>query len=278
MEYAVLSVVGMLAGVLGGMLGIGGSVVMIPAMVWIFSSLVVRPESVHQYQAAAMIVNFLLAGTAVIRHVQAKAIYVGVWKYMAPAAIIGVALGVIVSRQHIFTGGNQHYMRIVFGAFMIYVAGYNLWKLQRGSSEGVSSQEADSARWTKKAGVGLPIGFAAGLLGIGGGALAVPALQMVLRLPLRNAIATSATMIFSIAWFGAIMKNTLLGGDGTVVRSLILAGILAPTAMIGGYIGGRLTHKLPLKLVRIAFIALMLVAAWKMFTAPSPALFTGIDR
>jgi len=255
----------MVAGVLGGLLGIGGSVIMIPAMVWIFGSIVARPENVHQYQAAAMIVNFLLSGSAVIRHAQAKAIYPGVWKYLAPAALVGMALGVGASRLAIFTGSNERYMRMAFGALLLYVAAYNIWKMRGGTSEGISSEEADRVAWPKKAGVGLPMGFAAGLLGIGGGSFAVPAMQLILRLPLRNAIATSSVTILSVAWFGAIIKNASLGQDGTVVRSLVLAGILAPTAMIGGYIGGRLTYVLPLRIVRIAFIGLMLVAAVKMF-------------
>ena len=261
MEYAILSIVGLVAGVLGGLMGVGGSVVMIPAMVWVFS-----PDGdIQQYQAAAMIVNFLLIGPSVLRHARAKAIYFGVWKCLAPAAIIGILVGVATSRLDIFTGDNQVYMKRLFGAFMIYVAAYNLWKMRSAASEGITAEEAERVTWVKKAGVGLPMGFSAGLLGIGGGALAVPALQIILRLPLRNAIATSATTILTVAWLGAIVKNATLGGDGTVTRSLTLAAVLAPTAMIGSYLGGHLTHKLPLRVVRAAFVGLMLVAAAKMF-------------
>jgi uncharacterized membrane protein YfcA len=89
-------------------------------------------------------------------------------------------------------------------------------------------------------------------------------MQTVMRMPLRNAIATSSITIFSISWLGAITKNASLGSDGTVTRSLILAACLAPTAMIGGYFGSHLTHNLPLKAVRIAFIALMAAAGIKM--------------
>jgi len=265
MEYVLLCATGMVAGLLGGLLGIGGSVIMIPAMVWIFESVLAKPENVHQYQGAAMIVNFLLAGASVIRHREAKAIYVNVWKYLAPAALAGIALGVGISRLRIFTGENEYYMRAIFGVLLVYVAAYNIWKMRSGHSEGISAEEAERVSRATKAGVGFPTGFAAGLLGIGGGAFAVPALQLVLRLPLRNAIATSATTIFSVSWFGAVIKNSSLGSDGTVVRSLVLAGILAPTAVIGSYIGGRLTHVLPLRIVRGAFIGLMIVAAAKMF-------------
>ena len=267
LAYGCLILTGLIAGVLGGLLGIGGSVVMIPAMVAIFSDLTGRAETIHQYQAAAMIVNFLLIGPSVLRHARAKAIYFGVWRWLAPAALVGIVAGVAVSRLGMFTGTNEGYMRAAFGAFLLYVAGYNVWKLFAKRAEGIDRAAADRLAWWKKIGVGLPMGFSAGLLGIGGGALAVPAQQVVLRIPLRSAIATSATTILTIAWLGAIVKNVSLGADGTVLRSFQLAVCLAPTAMIGSYIGGHLTHALPLRIVRCAFIALMLVAAWKMLTA-----------
>jgi len=264
LAYGLLVVTGLLAGVLGGLLGIGGSVVMIPAMTIIFSAVAERSESIHQYQAAAMIVNFLLIGPSVLRHARAKAIYFGVWRWLAPAALIGIVAGVAVSRMDIFTGSHEAYMRATFGVFLLYVAGYNVWKLFAKRSEGIDRRAAEKLAWWKKSGVGLPMGFSAGLLGIGGGALAVPAQQLILRMPLRNAIATSATTILTIAWLGAIVKNASLGSDGTVLRSVELAAFLAPTAMIGSYIGGHLTHALPLRIVRIAFIGLMIAASWKM--------------
>jgi len=267
MEYLLLCITGLVAGVLGGLLGVGGSVVMIPAMVWLIPAVGGPVENLHQYQAAAMIVNFLLIGPSVLRHRQARAIYGGVWRWLAPAALIGTVGGVAISRLGVFSGTNERTLRIVFGVFLLYVAGYNVWKmLRRGDGEGLDRAGADRLACWKKVGVGLPMGLSAGLLGIGGGAVAVPALQVLLRLPLRNAIATSAATILSIAWLGAIVKNASLGADGTVVRSLVLAGCLAPTAMVGSYLGGKLTHTLPLRVVRGAFIGLMLVAAYKMLT------------
>jgi hypothetical protein len=266
MEYLLLVIVGLAAGLLGGLLGIGGSVVMIPAMVILLGS--GEPGSnIQQYQAAAMLVNFLLIGPAVLRHRKAGAIVRDVWIWLIPAALLGIVLGVIVSRVEAFTGENTIVMKRVFGAFLLYVAGYNVWKLRASApkSERPPGQQSRQPAW-KKLAVGLPMGFSAGLLGIGGGALAVPALQLVIRLPLRNAIATSAATILGIAWLGAIVKNVAIHGsaDGTVLRSLLLAVCLAPTAMIGSSLGGHLTHALPLKVVRVAFILLMIVAGVRM--------------
>jgi len=275
MEYAILALVGLVAGMLGGMLGIGGSIIMIPAMVAVYTPSG-GASRMQQYQAAAMIVNFLLILPAVVRHHRARAVLWDVWRWLAPAAMVGIVLGVATSLLPLFKGGNQKYMKILFGLFLLYVAYENLRKLLvKSSGEKLLADPSSRHRAWKSVCVGLPMGFSAGLLGIGGGALGVPALQMVLHLPLRNAIATSSAAIMAIAWLGAAVKNVGVqaGGDGTIAESLKLAACFAPTAMIGSYIGGHLTHNLPIRLVRAVFAALMLASAVEMLK-PAAALLS----
>jgi hypothetical protein len=108
------------------------------------------------------------------------------------------------------------------------------------------------------------MGLTAGLLGIGGGVLCVPAQQLLLKLPLRRAIANSAVAIVFTAFFGAIYKNITLPSHGLeVTSSLRLAAMLIPTAIIGSYIGGWLTHILPRQVLRIVFIVFMSAVSWR---------------
>jgi len=87
-----------------------------------------------------------------------------------------------------------------------------------------------------------------------------------LRIPLRRAIANSATTIACTAIIGAIYKNATLSMHGVSAGSALhLALLLAPTAVLGGYLGGRLTHVLPGKILRIAFIVLMTVVSIQTF-------------
>ncbi len=264
MPYILLALSGVVAGVLGGLLGIGGSSVMLPAMVLILGAVRDGVEQIHQYQAAAMIVNFLLILPSVLAHARKRAVWTRVWAYMAVAALAGVIVGVQAS--WLFEGAAAKYLRWGVGLFFLYVVGHNVYRLTRGRRvEGLSRQQVERAPFWRKLVVGFPMGVVAGLLGIGGGSLAVPGQQIALKMPLRNAIATSAATIASVSWLGAIAKNAQLGDNGTVTRSLILAACLAPTAMIGSYFGGHLTHTLPVRIVRIVFTALMVFAAAKMF-------------
>ncbi len=62
-----------------------------------------------------------------------------------------------------------------------------------------------------------------------------------------------------------------------VKESLLLAACLVPTAMIGALIGARLTHKLPIKLLRIAFILLMIWASVNMLGLLPSELVAGVS-
>jgi hypothetical protein len=264
MTYLLLAIVGLGAGVLGGMLGIGGSVIMLPAMKWILDPPGGAPENIHQYQAAAMMVNFLLCLPSAWAHLKNHAVWPKVWSYVAASAFLAIVGGVLVS--NLFDKDAARYLNWLVGVFFLYVLVQNLYRAFRPpKQEGLSRQEVEAFSPLRKCSVGVPMGFAAGLLGIGGGAVAVPLQQMVLKMPMRNAIATSAAVIASVSWLGALTKNLTLGAKGSIATSCLLVACLAPTAMVGAYVGGHLTHRLPLRLVRVLFAVLMAVSAATMF-------------
>jgi uncharacterized membrane protein YfcA len=125
--------------------------------------------------------------------------------------------------------------------------------------------------WLATSVVGGIMGFAAGLLGIGGGVITVPLLQRICNLPLRQCIATSTALMCITAVVGAVRKNLTLSQHVDALGvpldpwdSLIIAACLAPTAVIGGLIGAYLTHKFPLGWLRVAFVLLMSWASLNM--------------
>lgn len=254
---------GLAAGVLGGMLGVGGSVIMIPVMAMLFGQTKIAGFNQHLYQAAAMIVNVAVVVPAAIRHRKAGAIQPNVLKLIMPFALVFILVGVWLSNRPFFhdSDGATRLGRVL-AMGLVYIIAMNIRRLINPRTD-----VADNGRTTPLRGglVGTVMGLVAGLMGVGGGGVAVPLQQQVMRLPLRNCIANSTAIICLTAGFGAVYKNATLAGHGLDWRaSLVLAALLAPTAVLGGYLGGKLTHTLPLKAVRIAFIGLMCVAAWKM--------------
>lgn len=263
MDYLILAAIGLVMGLFGGLLGIGGSVVMIPAMVIFFKG------SQHLYQASAMICNFFVAISAAVVHRRAKVLVVDVVKWLVPAGLIGILAGVWFSNIEFFAGGNSRNLTRVFGLFLIYVIVYNVFKFKShdGGADGLDlSQSKRSNRLTLLS--GLLTGVSAGLLGIGGGTVCTPMQQLALKMPLKRAISNSSALIASMALVGAFYKNiTLAKHEIAVVESLKIAGVVIPMAMAGSFVGSRLMHKLPKNIVRIAFIGLLIVASYKMLTA-----------
>lgn len=252
--------IGLVAGALGGMLGIGGSIIMIPAL-----AIVLGPEQ-HLYQAAAMIVNIFVAVPATIRHWRAGAIRPDVARKMLPFALVAIILGVILSDQL-----DGRALQQVFGIFLIYVILFNVARLLRPVPE--PELHAQRVGWPTTGFVGSIMGGMAGLLGIGGGGIAVPLLQRICNLPLRQSIAISSAVMCLTSAIGAIAKNWTLSQHAsmqepermlTVVDSVTIAALLIPTAMIGGSLGAALTHILPLWWVRLVFTLLMIGASARM--------------
>lgn len=262
MDYLWLIILGLAAGATGGLLGIGGSTVMIPGMVMLLGS-----NQQHLYQASAMIVNFFVVGPAVIQHTRARATLRPVTLWMVPSAMLGAVLGVFTSEMNIFHGSGQGYLQLAFAGFLLYVVGYNVARLRSKVRFPVMTEE-EAARLSPAriiALVGLPSGLFGGLLGVGGGLIAVPAQQIALGIPLTSAIANSASMILWSSVIGAIFKNAMLAEHGfTFKQSLGIALLLAPTAIAGSYYTADKVHKLPVHVTRSALVVLLLYCAYRL--------------
>ncbi|WP_428387207.1 sulfite exporter TauE/SafE family protein [Mucisphaera sp.] len=255
----VVAALGFIAGISGGLLGVGGSLILIPVLTFAYG-----PDQ-HLYQAAAMAVNVAVAVPSALRHHKAGATMPDMLRWMLPTAAIAVLAGVALSNLPVFEGQQGGiWLGRLLALFQIYVIALNIHRLRQPKTTQI---EAISSRITptKASATGGAMGLIAGLLGIGGGAVAVPMQQALLSIPLRNAIANSATVICLSATIGAVAKNATLSQHGLATTDgLLLAALLAPTAAIGGRLGAGLTHKLPIRQVRIALILILAVSAWRM--------------
>lgn len=254
-EILELLTLGLVTGIVGGLLGIGGSIIVIPLLTLLLHL------NQHLSQAVAMIINIFVALPALLQHHRAGAVRWDIMRIMLPLGLVFIIVGVELSNRV-----DSVLLKRAFGVFLIYMIVINVHQLMKGKPEPKSSDERTSK--PRIAGIGAVTGIMAGLLGIGGGNIAIPLLQRFVRLPLRQCIATTAAFMCFSATLGAIFKNIALDRltdpagvslNLSWAQSLPIAAVLAPTAIIGGLIGARLTHALPLKWVRLAFIVLL---AW----------------
>ncbi|RLG39531.1 MAG: sulfite exporter TauE/SafE family protein, partial [Thermoproteota archaeon] len=117
---------------------------------------------------------------------------------------------------------------------------------------------------------GIPLGFACGLIGIGGGVLMVPVMVVFLRFSMHQAVGTSTAMMIFTS-IGGVISYVFEGlnvnglpdysiGYVNLLQWILLAGTSIPMAQVGV----RAAHKLPARKLKYIFIAVMIYMALKM--------------
>lgn len=256
-QALVIGLIGLTAGLLGGLAGIGGSLIMLPALALLLHD--PQPSSAqHLYMAAAMCVNFLVAAPATARHHRAGVLRPDLVRALVPAMVVAIVLGVLLSNQ---IEGLR--LRQALAAFIAAYSALNLLNLVWPIA--LRASQAEHAPATRLSLIGLVTGTVAGLLGIGGGVVLVPALQVVCRLQIRLAIAaSSAAMCFS-SLIGAAVKLGTLGQHGrSVAAAAILVVLMGPLAVAGALVGATLVHRLPVRVIRAVVSVALLAAAARL--------------
>lgn len=268
LQIAALLLIGTGAGLLGGLLGIGGGLVMIPAMVLLFGNSLYGENSFHLFKLAALSTAVVLSIPAVRQHARARAIVPTMLWGIIPLGLAGVVFGVGLAR--VFAHEYTEILRRTFGVFMLLAVGANIWRRRRGDGGAESRDHCPMPNRRLRIGtiVGLPAGIIAGLLGVGGGVWAVPAQNYALGVRLPSAIANSACMIIAVAAGASTVQSLAVASlhdpQVPVLQGFWLALWLAPGAIIGGSIGGRLTHTLPVDWIRNVFYALLVVTGLRL--------------
>ena len=269
LDFLALSLLGLIAGTLGGLLGVGGALLVVPALV-LFVPFDGRPTDIQLAIAAAMIMNTCVGAMSAYRHWRAGAIQPVATRWLVPAAMVGVVLGVKWGNTFVEPSAKLILQRL-FGIFALYVAAYNFRKFLQWSKQhrqGMDTiaiprlEDPPPLMATLLVLVGFPAGLLGGLLGIGGGGVTVPFQQLFLRMPLKYAIGNSSLVVFTTSLVGATMKlataNEWLAPGYGLADPWWLAAGLAPASVLGAYWGSHLTRVLPAHWVIAPFVVLML--------------------
>lgn len=254
---------GVSAGLLAGLFGIGGGLVLVPALVLIWStSHPAVPGDVLMHTAIgtslAAIVPTAIASTW--SHQRHGAVLWPVWLRLAPPIVAGAAFGAWFAAQ---LGGDV--LRYVFAAFMLLAAvqtGFDLMP-RRGTVGSLPGTATTAA-------AGAGIGLVSSLVGIGGGTLTTPFL-MYRGVPIRNAIATAAACGLPLAVAGAVTYQFMgmmhagggLSADTGYVYWPAVLWVGAASVLTAPF-GARLTHTLPIALLKRLLALLLAVVALRM--------------
>ncbi len=252
--------IGGIAGVLAGLLGIGGGIIIVPALIFLFETTGILPYAT-QLAIGTSLASIIFTGSAgSFTHHRKKAVEWGTAFSMAPFIIIGTQIGSRIAGQI-----DSHLLKRLFGIFEIFIAIHMWFPLPE-------TKKAPAMRaWPTYIVGGCLIGTLASLFGIGGGTLTVPLLVLLLKRPIRTAIGTSAAVGVVIALFGTIgfiyQGQKILPGLrwGFVVPQTAL--LLAAAATMTAPLGATMTHKIDTFLLSRIF-ALLLMVIGIMLIAP----------
>lgn len=255
---------GIFAGLASGLLGIGGGIIIVPVLYFIFVS-----QAIDQGQPAEYVMHMALAtslATIVITsissayaHHKKKAVLWRIAYRLTPGILVGAWLGGIVA-SHLETTP----LRYAFGFFELLVALHLLLNHQL-------KQHSTSINTIKSVLGGGIIGAVSAIVGIGGGTLTVPFLHWH-KVSIKNAVATSAACGFPIAIAGTasyIYHGWQLPGLpefslGFVNLTAFIFIIITSFSMAP--VGAKLAHHLPEDILRKVFAIFLLLISLKMIT------------
>lgn len=258
MNGFLLALIGVAAGVLAGLFGIGGGIVMVPALVLFAGFPLVKATGTS---LAAILLPVGILGVAA--YYKAKIIDIRASVFIACGLLASVAGGAWLAHAL-----PAPVMKRLYAVFCLYVS----WTfirpdrmlLARLGRRPLSDPEPDAVPRPPVpalVGMGFAAGVMAGMFGIGGGNIIVPLLTLVLRYPPKRAIATS---------LGAILPPIGLPGvlyyyqAGTLdIRAALW---LALGLFLGTIFGARITIRLPSATVKLLYgLFLVFVAARFLF-------------
>ncbi|SEI89126.1 hypothetical protein SAMN04488058_102148 [Deinococcus reticulitermitis] len=246
MMLAVIGV-GLLAGVLGAILGLGGGVVVVPALEFVLPRFG-QEISISQAIAASQVGVLAVGLSGAAAYLQQGLVRARTGYLLSPYTIVGGALGsflgLVLPARAVAT---------VFSLLLLYSA-YNLLRGLRRIEVAREPSPLVPPAMTFA-------GVMSGLLGIGGGTVQVPVLNLMQGMPIRQAIATS-TFIMGLTAVG----NALVYQAGGLLDFRLAAGV-AFGVLIGAKLGAGLQSRIPAARLKLFFSLLLIYTAlsllWK---------------
>lgn len=238
--------VGLVIGALIGLLGGGGSILAVPALVYAVGA------PVDEAIPLSLLVVGLAAIIAVIPRIRSGEVswrIAGVFGLAGFAAAFGgSAVNKLLPEPVVLAGL----------AVVMVVAGVRMLREQETSSDGCELP-GGKINWRsclpKAIAAGVGVGFLTGLFGVGGGFLIIPALVLLMGLPMDTAVGTSLVIIVvnSVAGF--------IGHLGGAEIDWGLAAAFTAAALPASYVGARFASKVPNDKLRKWFAYLVLAVA-----------------
>lgn len=252
---------GLFAGFLAGLLGVGGGLVIVPALALIFAAEQFPAAHIMHLALGTSLASILFTSLSSLRaHHAHNAVNWPVVRGISPGIVFGTLIGALVAAQL-----STHFLKMFFIVFIYYVAAQMLLNIKPRPSRQLPGATGLFA-------AGGVIGGVSSLVGIGGGTLSVPFMTWC-NVKLHQAIGTSAAIGFPIAAAGALgfvfnglMAQGLPQYSWGYVYLPALVGLVLASVLTAPF-GAKLAHRLPVAKLKKIFAALLLVLGTRMLVS-----------
>lgn len=252
--------IGVTVGFLAGLFGIGGGMIMVPMLVFVFTAKgFPAAHMMHLALATSMATIVFTSLSSVRAHHRHGAVDWAVARAMAPGIVAGALLATLAAG---FVPTRP--LAIFFTGFMFYAATQMFFEVRTKPSRQLPGAAG-------LFGAGAVIGGVSGVLAAGGAFLSIPFLAWC-NLSLKRAVGTAAANGFPIAVAGT--AGYVLNGlriDGLPTGSvgfvyLPALAIIVAASMPAAPLGARLAHRLPVKRLRVLFALMLFALALRMLS------------
>jgi uncharacterized protein len=249
---------GLLSGFVAGLLGVGGGLVLVPILSWLYSLQGFPADyNIHLSLGTSLAVIVLTSIASLRAHHSHGAVRWDAVRRIAPGIVLGTLAGAIAAAWLPDRG-----LRWFFVAFLFYAATQMLLGFKANPSRELPG-------WPGMTLAGGFIGLVSSWVGIGGGTLSVPFLNWC-NIRFQEAIGTSAAIGFPIAVSGALgyaLSGQVAAGLPAYSLGFVYLPALAAIAlasMLTAPWGARLTHRLPVARLKRIFAALLYLIGLRM--------------
>ena len=262
--FLILLGLGLMAGILAGLLGIGGGVLFTPILFVVFTEAGIADPVVITI-GTSLFCTFIAAFGSSVRQYHQQNFY---WSEGLKVGVLG-AVGVTLGKQVITSAFySQQVFVIFFSLLLLYVA----WMfIRRGENNTLKGEiNTQPVRWSQAVITGGVGGFVAALAGIGGGGVMVPVLNLYYRKAFKKVVSISSLAIVFISLSGWIQLAFTVDSSQSLTNYVLgavdfgAALPLAIGAMGGGFLGALINLKVKRRYLQYAFGLLALMMAVKL--------------
>ena len=249
---------GLVVGFFAGMLGIGGGVIIVPLLVFLFTGQQFPAERVLHLALGTSLASIVFTNLSSVRaHHLRGGVRWDIVRAATPAIVAGTLFGTLFADRL-----SSRYLAIIFIVF-VFFSSLQMW---------VDSKPAATRTLPGKLGLstaGFAVGALCSLVGVGGGILVIP-LMTICNVPMINAIGTSAAIGIPIS-IGGALGYVITGLHQTQLPSLSLGYVYVPALVglvVGSFVtvpfGAHIAHRTRVIVLRRVFAVVLFALATKM--------------